>query len=175
MKRCSRWAIMGRALVYGTGMGALTGGPLLGAFCALGAVIGGLPVLAFALVVTVFGGVIGGVVGLLGSILPGVAVATMSGYLRSRPRIARTCAASISGLEVDTVFVIGHGGLGAAAATGGGIAFLVFAFGLFASAGAYGAGYVLDRRKLAPRRRAERCLRRICPCRRFRLGALAAA
>jgi hypothetical protein len=175
MDNGSRWAIMRRALVYGACMGALIGGPVFGALFALAAVVGGPRTILVALLVTVIGGALGGMVGLVAAVLPGMAVASASDYLRGRPRIARACAAAVSGLEIDAVFVVGHGGLGAAAATGGGIAFLIFAFSLFAAVGAYGLNYVVTGQTCPPARGALRCFRRVCPCRRFRLDALSAA
>jgi hypothetical protein len=162
---------MQRALVYGTCMGALTGGPVFGAFFVLAAVIGGPQLIAAGLAVTVVGGALGAVIGLLGAVLPGIVMASMSRYFRGHPRIARACAAAISGLQVDAVFVLGHASPGAATATNGGIAFLVFAFALFAAVGAYSPNYVIDGRKCAPTRRARQYLRRMCPCRQFRLDA----
>ena len=165
----ARWAVMQRALVYGVCIGALTGGPVLGAFFVLAAVIGGPQLIAAGLAVTVVGGALGALIGLLGAVLPGLVMASMSRYFREHPRIARACAAAISGLQVDAVFVLGHGGVGAATATGGSIAFLVFA--LFAAVGAYSPNYVITGRKCAPARRTLQYLRRRCPCRQFRPDA----
>jgi hypothetical protein len=167
----SRWAVMKRALVYGVCMGALTGGPVFGAFFVLAAVIGGPQLIAAGLAVTVVGGALGALIGLIGAVLPGLVMASMSRYFREHPRIARACAAAISGLQVDAVFVLGHGGVRAATATGGGIAFLVFAFALFAAVGACSPNYVITGRKCAPARRTLQYLRRRCPCRQFRLDA----
>lgn len=173
MDRDSRSAIMGRALLYGACMGALIGGPIFGATFVLAAVIGGPRLIAAGLAVTVIGGALGGVIGLMGAVLPCLVITSMSHYFREHPRIARACVAAISGLEVDAAFVLGHGGLGAATATSGSIAFLVFASTLFAVVGGYSVNYVLANRKCVPARRALRCLRRICPCRRSRLEELA--
>ena len=174
MDEGSRLAVMRRALVYGACMGALIGGPIFGATFVLAALIGGPQLIAAGLVVTVVGGFLGGVIGLVGAVLPGLVIASMSRYFREHPHIARACAATTSGLEVDAAFVVGHGSLGAATATAGSIAFLVFAFAVFAAVGAYSLNYVIADRQCAPARRALRCLRRMCPCRRFRLNNLSA-
>lgn len=175
MDKGSRRAVMGRSLLYGASMGALTGGPVVGAFFVLEAALLGPRMILVGLVATVVGGVIGAAVGLVAAVLPGLTVASASGYLRGHPRIARLYAAAVSGLEIDAVFVVGHGGLGAATATGGGVAFLVFAFGLFAAVGGYGLNYALVGQACAPARRVLRCLRRICTCRWFRLAPSSAA
>lgn len=175
MSAQSRWTVMGRALMYGAWIGAVIGGPIVGGFCLVIALIGGPRVLLFALAVTVIGSVVGGLVGLVSAVLPGVVLSSAHGRLRGRMRIASVVAATVCGVEIDSVFVIGKGGLGDAARTAGGIAFLGFAFVLFAIVGAGGPNYVLGDRKLV---RGCRCLRRLrsnCPCRRFRLNALPAA
>jgi hypothetical protein len=173
-----RWSVMRRALVYGTCMGALVGGPVFGALFVLvplfafGAVGDALPMIGLGLLATAIGGVSGGVIGLFSAILPGTVVAWKRDGFRRQPRVARVCAAAVSGLEIDTVFVIAKGGPVAAAATSGGVAFLVLAFALFAAAGAYGLEYVVTGRTCGPARRALRRVRRMCPCRRFRLSAV---
>jgi hypothetical protein len=178
MDKGSRWSVVRRALVYGACMGALVGGPVFGALFVLvplfvfGAVGDVLPMIGLGLLVTAIGGVSGGVIGLFSAILPGAVAAWKRDGFRRRPRVARVSAAALSGLEIDTVFVIAKGGPAAAAATSGGVAFLVLAFVLFAAAGAYGLEYVVTGRTCKPARRALRRTRRMCPCRRFRLSVV---
>lgn len=175
MDETSSGAVILRALGYGICMGAVTGGPGIAAFFASSAVVAGPGVLGLSLIVTVIGGVLGGLVGLAAAVLPGIVVASASDCFRRHLLVARLCTALISGLEVDVVFVIGHRGFGAAASTGGGVAFLVGAFSLFAAVGAYGTKYVLDGRKCRAAVRALRYVRRMCPCRRFRVGGMSAS
>ncbi|MBR7826346.1 hypothetical protein KDK95_08540 [Actinospica sp. MGRD01-02] len=171
----SRGSALVRALMYGAWNGAVIGGPVIGGLCLMFAVIGGPRVLLVALAVTVIGGVVGGLVGLVSAVLPGVVLASARGYLRRHMRVAAIVAAAISGVEVDSAFVIGRGGLSAATGTAGGVAFLCFAFVLFAIVGAGGPNHVIGDRKLMRRCRCLDLLRRNCPCRRFRLDAAPAA